>query len=133
MADTYLITDTTYRWGRDSDYDSQAVKKAIVKVRGREERFQIYANGVLAIFHGVRKLAWTERGYMGLVPLITEPGDQICVLLRREITYIFRDNMVDWSQLYMIGEACMPGLMDGEATVNFLDGNKVQEEVFVIV
>lgn len=61
-----------------------------------------------------RKLAITEKGYIGLVPAETERGDLVCVLYGGQMPFILR--AIEGSEKYeLIGEAYVHGIMDGEA------------------
>lgn len=66
---------------------------------------------------GGRALIFTEDGYYGLAPWITEPGDVCCVLLGSDVPFVFRTNetRLDEGALKLVGECYLHGFMNGEA------------------
>jgi hypothetical protein len=72
----------------------------------------------------------TEKGYYGLGPRITKPGDLCCVLFGADVPFILRK--VDGAEKYkLVGEAYIHGLMDGEA-MGMLEKGELKMEKFVI-
>jgi hypothetical protein len=53
----------------------------------------------------------TERGYMGLAPAQTQPGDIVCVLRGGTVPYVLRPMEDGCFQL--VGECYVQGIMDG--------------------
>ncbi|KAI0912717.1 heterokaryon incompatibility protein-domain-containing protein [Ustulina deusta] len=64
----------------------------------------------------------TEHLRLGQVPIGSEPGDRICILVGGEIPYVIR--RTGQGRYRLIGEAYIDGVMDGEA----LEDNKYQNE-----
>ncbi|KAI0551286.1 heterokaryon incompatibility protein-domain-containing protein [Xylaria curta] len=58
------------------------------------------------------KFCVTENGRFGHVPLNTQPGDRICVLLGGEVPFIIRPT--GKGTYTLIGECYVDGIMDGE-------------------
>jgi len=52
------------------------------------------------------------RGYVGLVPAHSHPGDVICILLGALLPYVIRGG--DNGRYQLVGEAYVHGIMDGE-------------------
>jgi hypothetical protein len=76
--------------------------------------------GVLA----QRRFMVTKSGYMGLVPILTEVGDVICVLFGCDTPLVLRP-VNDY--YILIGECYVYGLMDGELVDCLQDGRAVKE------
>jgi Heterokaryon incompatibility protein (HET) len=68
-----------------------------------------------------RRLVSTSRGTLGLAPLLTEPGDKICILYGGQTPFILRHDLGDTYTL--VGESYMHGFMNGEA------GNEVVDKL----
>ncbi len=64
----------------------------------------------------------TEHLRLGQVPIGSEPGDRICILVGGETPYVIR--RTGQGRYRLIGEAYINGVMDGEA----LGDNKYQDE-----
>ena len=86
------------------------------------------------VFHHTviqRTLAVSELGYLGPVPIGTQQGDCICVLLGAGVPYILRPDGDHWR---LVGESYFYGLMKGEALsekdLSCADG-KVAQSPFV--
>jgi hypothetical protein len=64
-----------------------------------------------------RRLAYTRRGWMGVVPEATRAGDAVAVLVGGQMLYVLRrggGGSVD-ERYQLVGEAYFHGIMDGEA------------------
>jgi len=59
-----------------------------------------------------RRLAVTNKSYIGLVPTATQRGDKVCVLLGFAVPFILRRK---GEHYVLIGDCYMHGLMQGEA------------------
>jgi len=77
----------------------------------------------------------TEKGYIGLAPAKTEPGDRIAVLFGGRVPYILRQNQPDnstepttWT---FIGDSYVHGIMDGEV-IQKLERGEVESEVITL-
>jgi hypothetical protein len=66
----------------------------------------------------------TQKGYMGLGPAYTQPGDKIYVLAGGQVPFILRptENIGVFS---LVGECYVHGIMDGEATEEGIDRETV--------
>jgi hypothetical protein len=75
---------------------------------------------------GKRKLAITKEGYIGAVPLETQPDDMVCVLFGCSVPIVLRKMVVakDEVSYRFIGEAYLHGFMDAEAIVMLVKGNR---------
>lgn len=60
----------------------------------------------------LRRLARTEKGYLGLVPPIAQPGDAIALLKGARVPIILRQKETAWE---LIGDSYIHGVMFGEA------------------
>ena len=58
-----------------------------------------------------RALAWTEKGYLALVPEKTEAGDTVALLKGGRMPFILRPNTGAWR---LLGPSYIHGIMDGE-------------------
>jgi hypothetical protein len=74
-----------------------------------------------------RKLFSTQRGMLGLGPRILKKGDLCCILFGAPVPFILRR---DGEQYRLVGEAYVHGVMKGEAIVDWMIGEKFQEQVF---
>jgi hypothetical protein len=71
-----------------------------------------------------RKFFITEKGYFGLGPSTTQPGDNVCVLAGGHVPYVVRPRDCDCAasilgdepvnSLELLGDAYMQGIMNGE-------------------
>jgi len=82
-----------------------------------------------------RRFIITEKGYIGLAPAKTEPGDRIAVLFGGRVPYILRQNQPDnstepttWT---FIGDSYVHGIMDGEV-IQKLERGEVESEVITL-
>jgi ankyrin repeat protein len=63
-----------------------------------------------------RRLFRTAKGYLGLAPRSTQPGDQVWLLAGARVPFILRRGEDDGSDTYrFIGETYLHGVMHGEA------------------
>jgi hypothetical protein len=60
-----------------------------------------------------RRLCWTKKGYLGLVPRFTRQGDKIIVVPGSSIPFVVRQ--VGMGSYHFIGECYIDGIMDGQA------------------
>ncbi|KAI0467724.1 heterokaryon incompatibility protein-domain-containing protein [Xylaria cf. heliscus] len=86
-------------------------------------------NYLVSIDKNIRALAsWlrfcvTEQGRFGNVPLNTQPGDHICVLLGGEVPFVIRPT--GRGTYTLVGECYIDGIMDGET----FDGEHFKAEL----
>lgn len=76
-----------------------------------------------------RKLFSTRNGMLGVGPPIVREGDLCCILFNARVPFILRQV---GSQYRLVGEAYIQGVMKGEAMVDYVIGEKYQEQVFEI-
>lgn len=76
-------------------------------------------------------MAWTAKGYIGLIPKYASIGDKVCVLYGGQMLYVLRQDRFNPSLHEMIGESYFHGLVDGEA-FEFLKNGTAKEEMFLI-
>ena len=67
-------------------------------------------DGNVGIAYG-RRVFITDLGYIGLVPLASMVGDEVCVLLGSKVPYVIRR---EGTQYRFVGECYVFGMMDGE-------------------
>ncbi|RYP15309.1 hypothetical protein DL765_005790 [Monosporascus sp. GIB2] len=77
-----------------------------------------------------RSFAITDRGYYGLVPRISKPGDVCCWLHGANVPFVLRAQDADHN-FRLIGEAYVFGLMQGQA-YDHLSRGELEEMTFVI-
>ncbi|KAL9119653.1 MAG: hypothetical protein Q9187_003794 [Circinaria calcarea] len=70
-------------------------------------------NVALKSASGCRRLCWTTRGRMGIVPAATSLGDLVCMLFGGQVLYVLRSTGQDHYEF--MGECYIHGSMDGEA------------------
>lgn len=63
-------------------------------------------------FTGGRKLAWTRKGYLGLVPAETQPGDHIVLCKGSKLPLVMR--AVESNQWRLLEACYIHGIMSGE-------------------
>ncbi|GME28878.1 uncharacterized protein K452DRAFT_353118 [Neofusicoccum parvum] len=59
-----------------------------------------------------RRMGTTEKGYLGLLPRQTKPGDVVCILLGCNVPFIIRK--ADKGMYRLVGECYVHGIMEGE-------------------
>ena len=59
-----------------------------------------------------RRMVRTSKGYIGLVPSTTQPGDCVWLLEGGNVPFILREEGRD---MRLVGEAYVHGIMTGEA------------------
>lgn len=84
------------------------------------------ADGITGISHG-RRLFITDLGYLGLAPVASVVGDEICIILGATVPYVIRR---EGRYCRFVGECYILGLMNGEA-VDGLDMSLEEKFVFV--
>ncbi|KAK0643853.1 heterokaryon incompatibility protein-domain-containing protein [Cercophora newfieldiana] len=77
-----------------------------------------------------RRFIVTGRGFMGLGPMATESGDVVCVLFGGQVPFLLRP--LQQGGFYLVGEAYIEGLMQGEI-LGMLDRGQVVREDFRLV
>jgi hypothetical protein len=60
----------------------------------------------------------TERGYIGLVPTLSEPEDQVWVIRGCRVPLVLRENASRPGYFQIVGTSYVHGIMDGEAFNN---------------
>ncbi|KAF1972664.1 HET-domain-containing protein, partial [Bimuria novae-zelandiae CBS 107.79] len=79
---------------------------------------------------GGRKLFNTVTGYVGIGPASSQPGDMICVLAGGTVPFIVRRDVRSRRlsrRFALIGEAYVHGIMHGEATGRYANGEQAIE------
>jgi Heterokaryon incompatibility protein (HET) len=75
-----------------------------------------YAKAALMKVCHRRRLAYTRREWMGVVPEVTQVGDVVAVLVGGQMLYVLRRGGGSMEERYqLVGEAYFHGMMDGEA------------------
>lgn len=80
-------------------------------------------------FSLMRVLAYTERGYMCLVPFWAEPGVEIWLFMEGQMLYLLSEPTIETGTRFLLGESYVHGLMDGEALEWLNDGHAKLETV----
>jgi hypothetical protein len=68
----------------------------------------LHSMGVAAV---LKVFMLSSKGYIGLVPLLAEPGDLICIFLGGQAPFVLRPQGDEWR---LIGAASVHGMMNGE-------------------
>jgi hypothetical protein len=105
-----------------------------LRMRGNHSRkgyedTMTYWNEVSAFCLG-RSLVITEKGYYGLAPRLTQPGDKCCLLLGADVPFILRPHGTETS-FRLLGEAYVHGIMEGQVK-GMLKQGALTEETLVI-
>ena len=87
----------------------------------------------------MRRLVISEKRYLGLVPMDTQPGDQICILCGGRVPFIPREtgeqmeiDGVDHKCHILLGDSYVHGLMQGEAA-EMIERRQVHLQNFYLV
>jgi hypothetical protein len=72
----------------------------------------------------------TEKGYMGVGPRCTKPGDRVCILFGGSMPYIIRPTSHSDDEYLFLGPTYVHGMMDGEVIDAWEEGNKSEESEF---
>jgi hypothetical protein len=59
-----------------------------------------------------RRLCWTQKGYLGLAPRYTRPGDIVCVFMGSAVPFVVRPR--EDGRSLLVGECYVHGVMDGQ-------------------
>lgn len=59
-----------------------------------------------------RRLAWTDKGYLALIPAVSAPGDVIALLRGGRVPFVLRAGESGWR---LVGPCYVYGIMEGEA------------------
>ena len=97
------IIDTTQDSASDGSYESK-----------------IFLTSVRSAILG-RSFFTTDGGYIGLAPIDTKPGDQVCILLGCQLPLVLRPCGDGYHKV--VGECYIDGFMDGAACLGPLPGN----------
>jgi hypothetical protein len=82
------------------------------------------------LYYGVDyQFRMTEKGYMGILPPFTSPGDWICILNGGTVPFVLRQ--LDEDYWMLVGECYLHGFMDGEILEEEKAGS-VKFEVFAL-
>ena len=76
---------------------------------------------IVLLFCSKRSFIITNKGYIGIAPKATKPGDRVCVLLGCQMPLLLRKT--SGLQFQVVGECYIHGLMDGEAFLGPLPDN----------
>jgi len=77
----------------------------------RNEAFKKY-DGAMGYLYGLRPFI-SEKGYVGLAPEDSKPGDVVCVIIGAIVPYVLRK--LNAQEFRLVGEAYVHWVMDGEA------------------
>jgi hypothetical protein len=75
-----------------------------------------------------RKVFVTQRGFLGLGPAETEPGDVVCILFGGNLPYVVRP--LDQDEFTFLGPSYVHGIMNGEA---YHEVGRAEQETFILV
>ncbi|RDW60553.1 hypothetical protein BP6252_11936 [Coleophoma cylindrospora] len=77
-----------------------------------------------------RSFVVTEKGFYGLAPLLTRPGDLSCVLAGVDVPFVLRP-LSDPAQFRLLGESYVHGIMAGEVK-GMVQRHEVSEQTIII-
>lgn len=88
-----------------------------------------------------RRFFVTEKGYFGLAPATTQPGDLVCILLGGKVPYIVRKTVdadapnkiadMHRTTYKFVGDAYVQGIMNGEAVQDLESDDECLEIFFM--
>ena len=88
-----------------------------------------------------RRFFVTEKGYFGLAPAATQPGDLVCILLGGRVPYIVRKTVdtdapkkiadMHCTTYKFVGDAYVQGIMNGEAVQDLESDDECLEMFFM--
>ena len=87
-------------------------QKSVFPYLGIKPPMQIDGFDQRVVFGMGRRMARTSRGYIGLVPARTQPGDSVWLLKGGNVPFVIRDES---GTKRFVGEAYIHGIMKGEA------------------
>lgn len=93
----------------------------------QHEALVYYAN--LEAYCINRSFAITDKGFYGLVPLLTRPGDVSCVLVGVDVPFILRPHAA--LKFKLLGECYVHGVMEGQC-IGMVERKEVIEQSVVI-
>ncbi|KAK5661796.1 hypothetical protein OQA88_9898 [Cercophora sp. LCS_1] len=102
--------------------------KRVAQGPGREDPDAAEYPHNLALFVSGRILATTVCGRLALVPRITRPGDQVCVIRGLDVPVIIRAGK---DRLVLLGESYVSGLMGGQAVQMVMRGKMEEGELTI--
>ena len=76
-----------------------------------------------------RRLFVTEEGHVGLGPLLTRPGDLVCILFGSPVPFVLR--AVEGGRVVLVGECYCHGVMEGEAVRGLGDDHSTLREFII--
>jgi hypothetical protein len=97
----------------------------------RRERKQPYKFAPLSRFYKY-KLSLTSKGFISMVPDLSEDGDNLCVLYGSKFPHVLRKVPGKEDTYKLVGIAYIHGFMDGEA-IKWRDQGKLKEQKFILV
>lgn len=109
-----ILTESERRFLRDREKDPRPLDRALIGGWA-------FSNAVGSACND-RRFAVTRKGYMAMAPLLTEPGDIVCLIFGADVPFILRKiplqqsrERYDERQCYaLVGESFVHGIMDGE-------------------
>ena len=115
FRDTYLPHfERLPQFQRSLNFLSAILQPGIKQVpdHSRGSQARIFLDWIWNYCRG-RTFVKTREGYIGLAPRNAQPGDQVCILLGRNMPMLLRP--IANSQYQVVGECYVHGLMNGEA------------------
>lgn len=77
----------------------------------QQDHALIYYSEIRSVCYN-RSLVITEKGFYGLAPLLTRPGDITCVFIGVDVPFMLRPHT--GGQLRLLGESYVHGIMEGQ-------------------
>ncbi|KAI1855896.1 hypothetical protein JX265_011979 [Neoarthrinium moseri] len=76
-----------------------------------------------------RKIAVTDEGYMGLVPMCSQVGDEVFLLGGASVPFVLRRRDPAWNKFILVGDCYIHGVMEGEV----MEGNSLDNWTPVLI
>jgi hypothetical protein len=104
----------------------------LIKMRPREPGVD-YRDGLRDWFAPCigRRLFVCENGFLGLGPAVMKAGDVLYVLEGADVSFVLSKPMETRDEFWLVGEAYVEGLMEGEGVEAVLEGSPIEESAVV--
>ena len=125
VADVQRVGQQAQYRGYAMDWDFDDDQRRVIDGEENLQRKYMRASMRNATF--LRRLMWTEKGYMGLAPAAAATGDKICLFFGGQVLYVLRQKGEAAHEF--MGECYVHGVMDGAA----VDTGAEEHQIFTLV
>lgn len=118
VADVQRVGQQAQYRGYAMDWDFDDDQRKVIDGEENLQRKYMRASMRNATF--LRRLMWTEKGYMGLAPAAAATGDKVYLFFGGQVLYVLRQK--GEAEHEFMGECYVHGLMDGAAVDTGAEG-----------